>query len=587
MGEKDWNSFFDVAWSTWFVLKCVGLNLYDRLYVLFSGKVDRVGGDYKDLQANITKSSQNPASKRFIESGERVHDIDVVIIGGGFGGICMGFFLNLFGISHVILEKSHRVGGVWNYNTYPGAACDVPSSLYAFSFCKLPPWGWKRYHACQKEILEYVYYVCDKFGISSNILYNTKVNDAVFADKGDFYGWVVHSSTKLPNDATADITFNAKFLVSAVGQLGVPKYTETPGLTKEDVKGNVFGSEDVKHSESPKTVLFHSAEWNHDFDMSGKTVAIIGNGPTGFQLTPAVVQQAKQVYVFMRSAPINLGKYDPPTNWFTRTRMFIEFHRIYTFFRADFLSFSYLPNPVSKWCNKLLMKLAVEDLEKTVKDEELRALLMPDPKIPVGCKRAVYDVGSYFHSLQKPNVKVIRSKISKFEASTSTIHCEDGNLLSGLDAVIIATGFESINFLSTFKIIGKKGEPIQKKWGNAPVAFLGITVPDFPNFFILYGPGTNTGGGSILFFLECQARYVIQAMKRAISLSHKRPVVEVKEEIYQNFVKEYRQRSAGTVFTANCASWYKTADGTVVNNWFGVCTEYWLRTHDFVPSHYQ
>eukprot|EP00475_Leptophrys_vorax_P035944 TRINITY_DN5993_c0_g1_i2.p1 TRINITY_DN5993_c0_g1~~TRINITY_DN5993_c0_g1_i2.p1 ORF type:complete len:598 (-),score=137.40 TRINITY_DN5993_c0_g1_i2:99-1892(-) len=575
-GKPLWKAVSAIAWCAWFIIKCVSLTLFDRLYVLFSGKVDRLGGDRKELRANVAKAARNTAVKRYLETGSNnnAHNVDVLIIGGGFGGICMGFFLNLFGISHVILEQSQRVGGVWNYNTYPNAACDIPSMLYSFSFCKLPPWGWKRLHGTQKEIMEYVQYIVERFGILSNVLLKTKVNEATFVDRKDFYGWVVRADCQLFNNAPGELTFNAKFLVSSVGQLSVPKFPQTPGLTREDV------------SRASRNTVFHSAEWNHDVDLTGKTVAIVGNGPSGIQFTPSVIKQAKKVYLFIRSPALVIPKYDAPTTWFSRTRLFTEIFRVWTFFRAEFLSFTFDINPVSQFCNKLLMKITVQDVVSRVQNKELCNSLLPDLEHPIGCKRVVFDDGGFIDLVQRDHVKVIRSHINKFDSSTSKIYCEDGTVVGDLDTVILATGFESTNFLSTFKLTGKKGEPIQKKWGTAPIAFYGMTLPDFPNFFVLYGPGTNTGGGSILFFIECQVRYVMQAIRHAMSRSQSRPSLELKEEVYQDFIKEYRERVSNTVFTAGCASWYKTSDGTVVNNWYGIATEYWLRTHDFDASVY-
>jgi cation diffusion facilitator CzcD-associated flavoprotein CzcO len=567
-----WNAGEAILWSVWFMVKSITLYFYEVFKPLVTGTVDVIGGDPKQFQENIAKCKKSPAKVKYANF-DTVHEVDVLVIGAGFAGLCMGYFLNLFGISNVIVEKADRIGGVWNYNTYPNAACDVPSVFYSFSFAKYPPGGWSRKYAPCAEILKYMNWFSEKFGIMTNVLLNTKVDDAEFVDKTDFRGWNVNCSSS----SNQPLRFKAKFFISSIGQLGVPKCPENAGLTWKD----------IHLSKSSKTRVFHSAEWDHDYDFSGKTVAIIGNGPSSIQLTPHVIKHSKKVFLFCRSLPVIIPKMDFSTSsWFARSPIFTEPYRIGFHFYLELVSLLFDLNPVSRALERFVLPKLVIPLMKLFVKKEHHKDLLPDIRFPMGCKRICVDDGPFLNSVQKPHVTIVRSEISHFDSEKAQIIGKDGNVISGLDCIVLATGFDSTNFLSTFKVVGKNGETIKQKWGSAPVSYYGMTVPSFPNFFVVYGPGTNTGAGSIIFFIECQARYIVSAILAALEKSKDKPLIELKESVYKSYVREFRRRIGNTTFSAGCNSWYKTADGTVVNNWFGLSTEFWLRTRNFDAESY-
>ncbi|MET0135325.1 MAG: NAD(P)/FAD-dependent oxidoreductase [Kibdelosporangium sp.] len=466
----------------------------------------------------------------------------VVVIGAGFGGIGLGVMLKRAGFTDfTILERGGDIGGVWRENTYPGAACDVPSSLYSYSFAPHPTWP-RRYSA-QPDILGYLRRTAEEHGVIGHVRLNTAVTGAEFDPAAR--SWRVYTADGRHVDADV--------LVSAVGQLSRPAIPDIPGT------GTFQGR------------IFHSARWEHDADLAGKRIAVIGTGASAIQFVPRIQPAAARVTVFQRSAPYVVPKPD---------RAYRRWH--HRLFQA--LPVSQLAGRAGTWCTGELLTIALTSarplgrlvalvsrlhLRRQVPDARLRARLRPDHR--VGCKRVLFS-NDWFPALGRPNVDVVTDRIT--ELTPTGVRTADGGEHPA-DVVIYGTGFEATEFLSPMSIRGLRGRELTDEWSGGARAYLGITVPGFPNMFLVYGPNTNLGGNSVIYMLERQCRYILQVLHgiRAAKAS----CVDVRRDVAESFDTELQRRLVDGVWSG-CSNWYRAAGGRISTNWPGLLREYHRRT---------
>lgn len=475
----------------------------------------------------------------------------VAIIGTGFGGLGMAYYLKQAGIeSFTLFEKAREIGGTWRENTYPGSGCDVPSHLYSFSFEPHYPWAWR--YARQAQILDYMRHCADKHDLRRHIRLGCEVTGAEFdASRGL---WSLQLADGQRHEAT--------FLVSAVGQLHRPAYPKLAGLERFQGKA------------------FHSAQWDHAHDLAGKTVAVIGTGASAVQFVPEIAQQARQLHVFQRSPGWTLPKAEREFSAFERRVLdrlpFLhDLDRARIYGMTELLAYAYRGH---RWAEGAITALARSHLNRQVRDPELRRKLTPDH--PVGCKRILLS-NTWLPTLARPNVEVVTDAVT--EITTNGIRSADGRVRE-VDTLIFGTGFAATDFLAPMQIRGLEGRKLRETWRHGAEAYLGLAVSGFPNFFMLYGPNTNVGSGSVIHMLECQQRYVTQMVRARAEngWSH----VDVDAQAQATFNREVRTRSQQSTFEGNCQSWYKTADGRNTNNWIGSMREYTRRTARPVTEHF-
>ncbi|OBH87982.1 4-hydroxyacetophenone monooxygenase [Mycobacterium scrofulaceum] len=467
----------------------------------------------------------------------------VLVIGAGFGGLAAAYELSRDGLADVtVLEKAGDIGGVWRENTYPGAACDVPSNLYSYSFARKTDWG--RRYAEQPDILGYIHDTADRFGLRDMVRTGVEVTSAAYDD--GTATWRVETSS--------GEVFEADVLVPAVGQLSRPALPNIPGL-------DTFAGPS-----------FHSAQWRHDVDLTGKRVAVLGTGASAIQFVPRIRQTAGQVTVFQRSAPYIVPKPD----------------RAYT--AAHHAAFAKAPGfaaamrgliwEISEFFGLALTKVAPLarlvgvaaslNLKRHIKDPVLLAKLTPD--YPIGCKRVLFS-NDWYPALASANVDVQTGAIT--EVTATGVRTADGRLHE-VDVVIYGTGFKATEFLAPMTITGRDGRDLQSEWAEGARAHLGMAVPGFPNMFLIYGPNTNLGSSSIILMMEQQARYIRQITEELARGGVAR-AFEVRRAAEQAYDAEVQARLDAGVWTS-CASWYRTASGRVTTNWPGLVHEYQRRT---------
>ena len=467
----------------------------------------------------------------------------VVIIGAGFGGLGMAIKLKAQGQGDiVIIEKGGDVGGCWRDNTYPGAACDVPSHLYSFSFERYYPWS--RRFAPQSEIFAYQQHCARKYDVYRHMRFNTEVAKASFDEAQGV--WAI--------TLTNDETIFARILITATGQLNQPAYPKMPGI--HDFKG----------------AHFHSARWDHSVDLKGKTVAVIGTGASAIQFVPEVTKVAGKVMLFQRSAAHVLAK--PDRAYTEREHLILKKFpitqtldrlKIYIANEARVLGFTSLQKAMTlfEWQFK-------RQLKKFIKAPELREKLTPD--YPIGCKRILMS-NDYYPALAQDHVEVINQGISEV---TATGVADSEGKHHDVDVIIYGTGFQATDFLTPMTIIGRDGIALNDAWKDGAEAYLGITVNGFPNLFMLYGPNTNLGHNSIIYMLESQIHYVQQCI--AAIDSQKLRSLEVRSLVQTNFNDRVQSKISDTVWNKGCHSWYKTESGKNTNNWPGFTFNYRRQT---------
>jgi len=499
----------------------------------------------KTREKRVSQQSVNS-----ILSGPQVQQrpLSVAILGAGAAGLCMAIKLRNAGIDNItILEKGPSVGGTWRDNTYPGSGCDVPSMLYSYSF--EPKADWSRKFAGQAEIVDYFEGVARKYGLMPHIRFNTEVTEARFDEEAGL--WRIRTA--------AGEEFAANVLVSGVGQLNRPAFPKIDGL------------------DSFKGAAFHSARWDHAVDLTGKNVAVIGNGASAIQFVPEIAPKTGKLTIFQRTPNWCVPKADRPftereKKLFRAFPLLVRAQRWLTWIMLErnFLAFTQ-----GSWFGKLFEKASKKELEAHIKDPELRRKLTPD--YPAGCKRILL-TNDWFPALARPNVDVETSHIAR--VTENAVVTEDG-VSHPADVIIYATGFESTDFLAPMKVVGRGNADLNEVWARGAEAHRGVAVAGFPNFFMLYGPNTNLGHNSIIFMIECQANYIAQCVQAL--QNGKLRYIDVRKEAMEEFNRALQKDMQKTVWAAGCSSWYKTADGKVTNNWSSFTARYWwqMRHPDF------
>lgn len=475
----------------------------------------------------------------------------ILIIGAGFGGLGMAIQLKQRGENDfLILEKGADVGGCWRDNTYPGAACDVPSHLYSYSFERHYPWS--RRFAPQAEILDYQQYCARKYDLYAHLQCNTEVVSATYQDDSGHWLLTLQGGEQV----------TCQSLITATGQLNRPLIPALPGLDK-------FSGP-----------CFHSARWDHDADLSGKRIATIGTGASAIQFVPHLAEQASQLTLFQRSAAHVLPKPDRPYRAFEHAVMkrlpasqTLDRARIYAANETRALAFSSFHQVM-----KVFDLRFRHYLKQQISDPELRAKLIPD--YPMGCKRILMS-NDYFPALARDNVNVVSHGI---QAVTETGVVDSTGKHHDVDAIVFGTGFRATEFLSPMRITGRNGKTLNDTWQEGAQAYLGITVSGFPNLYMMYGPNTNLGHNSIIYMLECQMHYIAQCLDKMHHDGLRS--LEVLADAESDFNTRIQKQIRHTVWDKGCDSWYKTSSGKNTNNWPGFTFHYRRQTRQINWSHY-
>jgi len=466
----------------------------------------------------------------------------VAVIGSGFGGLGMAVRLLQAGIDDVTIhEKADRLGGTWRDNTYPGAACDVPSHLYSLSFA--PKADWSRRFPEQPEILDYLESVADDFGLRPHLRFGSEVTEAAFdEDRGT---WQLSFA-----DGSTD---EVDVVVSATGQLNRPMVPDLPGL--DDFAGTAF----------------HSARWDHGHDLTGRDVAVVGIGASAIQFVPEIARQARSVTLFQRSVNYVGPKPDaafserakaifravPPLQRLYRASIWLRFDARWSLFTE------------SSRVAPLAQKAFTKALRPLVSDDLPAEAVVPD--YPLGCKRILIS-NDWYPTLLRPNVEVVTTPVEAVTADG----IESGGRTFPADTIVFGTGFQTTGFLAPMRITGRGGRDLHDGWVDGAEAHLGITVHGFPNLFLLYGPNTNLGHNSIVFMLERQISYALSCIRALVEdgVAWRDVTADAQAGSNRRLVRELDR----TVWAAGCHSWYKTASGRITNNWSGPSLRYWLRT---------
>ncbi|MFL5337735.1 MAG: flavin-containing monooxygenase, partial [Geminicoccaceae bacterium] len=480
----------------------------------------------------------------------RSRPLEVLIVGAGFGGIAAALELRRHGITEIkLLEAAPQVGGTWFYNSYPGAACDVPSHLYSYSFAQRRDWS--RLCSPQAEILNYLQAVARTSGVAPLVQTSCRVRRCQFDETRS--RWMV--STEGGETHEADV------IILATGQLNRPSIPPLPGR-------ELFAG----HS-------FHSSRWDHDYALAGKRVAVVGTGASAVQFVPHVARQAAELTVFQRTANWMLPRrnrvYSPLVRRLIERLPWIQaIRRRWLFYYCESLTLA-IRHP--RTLGRAFGLGAKAFMHSQLPDAALRAKAMPD--YAFGCKRVLFS-SHYLPALALPNVELVTEPIAA--VTERGIKTEDGQE-RGFDCIIWSTGFRASEFVAPMGVVGAGGKELSDVWRNGAHAHLGLTVPGFPSLFLMYGPNTNTSGGSIIFYLEAQAAYIRQALEHLRTGRFAR--VEVLAEVEAESDRATQERFAGTAWTG-CDSWYLDGQGRNVANWPGYMREYLAATRAFDPAEY-
>jgi cation diffusion facilitator CzcD-associated flavoprotein CzcO len=469
----------------------------------------------------------------------------VAVIGAGFGGVGTVIRLRELGITDVVVfERAGDIGGTWRDNTYPGCQCDVPSHLYSFSFAPNPDWS--RSFATQPEIQAYLRRVVHEFGVRPHVRFGHEVLGARW-HAGD-QRWILHTSG---GDHTADV------LVSAHGGLSQPA---TPAIAGLDTFAGT---------------LFHSADWNHDHDLTGERVAVIGTGASAVQIVPSIQPRVGHLSVFQRTPAWVMPRFDVPIRrWrrrlYRRVPALQKLNRGLQYVGRETMVIQLVHRPR---LGRGTARMSLRNLAKQVPDPDLRARLTPS--FALGCKRILLS-NEYYPSLTQANVDLVTEPIA--EIGPKGITTVDG-VEHDLDTIILATGFAVSPHPIAGVIRGRDGRSLAEAWEAGMRAHLGTTIPGFPNLFVLMGPNTALGHSSIIFMLEAQINYVSSCLAQMDRYGL--GAVDVKEATARRFDEEMQRRLPGTVWNSGCSSWYLDANGRNTTMWPGFTFEYRRRARRF------
>jgi 4-hydroxyacetophenone monooxygenase len=488
----------------------------------------------------------------------------VVVIGAGMSGLLAAIRLEQAGVPYVVIEKNAAVGGTWLENSYPGCRVDVANHFYSYSF--EPNHDWPEFFSQRNELRDYFERCADRHAVRRRIRFGTEVVSACWDDASA--GWEIRLRSR-----DGEETLFANVLISAVGQLNRPRLPDIPG--RDSFTGPAF----------------HSAEWQHQHDLTGKRVAVIGTGASAFQLAPEVATQAERLFVFQRSPPWMVpnaryhARVSPAKQWLLQhVPFYARWYRFLLFWPgSDGLMPSLVVDP--EWphpersvnaLNDFMREYFTQYMAQQIGDD--KALLAKVvPTYPPFGKRMLQDNGTWLATLTRDNVDLVTEPIA---AITPTgVRCADGTE-HAVDVIVFATGFHANRFLWPMDIVGRSGVSLRERWGEEPRAYLGITVPGFPNLFCLYGPGTNLAhAGSIIFHSECQVRYVMGCLVALLREGH--AAMEVRQGVHDAYAERFDARHATMVWShPGMNSWYKNAHGRVLTTSPWRLVDYWGWTRE-------
>ena len=500
----------------------------------------------------------------------------VAIVGAGFSGLGMAIKLKQMGVPFVIIEKASQVGGTWWYNHYPGIACDIPSHLYSYSYEKNP--NWSSIYGKGAEIEAYLIHCAEKYNLYPHIQFNTTYLSSNFDN--DTAKWRLQLRNTKENK---EFAIEANVVVSGIGGLHLPKFPNIPG--RETFQG--------KYS-------FHSSEWDHTMNLEKEQLrcAVIGSAASAIQIIPEIAKSAKHLYVLQRTP-----------NWVSpRPKL--------TFSKGFQLAFKYIPGLMSvlrAWyyvrnellyffmfnpegllgrVNKFGRNMVVKYIQRVTKDRKcydgspMTPALIPD--YPLGCKRILLS-NDYYKTLIQPNTTLVTNSILRIEPKGVVVAVPSANgggvteQLIEVDVIIYATGFEILdNFQGT---VTANGRNVSEVWGDRPQAYLGILIPNFPNYFGLLGPNTGLGHNSIIWIIECQVNFIAKCIQHLTENYPKYRQLEVKKEVMDSWIAKVQRKLKGSIWDRKyCVSWYQNASGYIYTLWPGGTYLYWWDTLNVSPS---
>ncbi len=460
-------------------------------------------------------------------SAQRTH-FEVIVVGAGFAGIGAAIKLREADFDFIVLEKGAEIGGVWRDNTYPDCACDIPSALYSFSFAPNP--NWSTFFARQEEIRDYTIETASKFGVQDSILLNHELLEARWNQ--DQKAWQLHTSAGI---------YTARFVIMACGPMHKPV---TPSL---------------KGMETFTGISFHSAQWDHSIDLTGKKVAVIGSGASAIQFVPAIEPKVAQLTLFQRTPPWVLPKLDVRVSerW---QRIFSRFPSVQALLRKLlYLQFEFLNRSLKHpHLIKRLQDAARSNIYRSIKDEELRARLTPN--YAIGCKR-ILQSNTWYRALARPQVNVVDSVA---QVQGNTVIARDGASCEA-DVIIFATGFEVANPPIAERIVGASGKTLAQQWRGSPDAYLGTVAEDCPNCFLTFGPNLYTFSSAFVI-IEAQLKYIMSALttlraRRAGSFTVDKQKNRPYNEQLQSALQDTVWNNGG------CVSYFIDKNGRNSTNW--------------------
>lgn len=519
--------------------------------------------DGRDQRSDAWGSDVNPEA--------RAHH-KVLVIGGGMSGVLASYRMTEADIDHVVIEKNSAVGGTWFENRYPGARVDVSNHLYSYSF--EPAYHWTQFFSQQKELQAYFEGVVDNRGLRDNFRFNTEVTGAVFDEQRKV--WTVTTVDAQGNTET----MTANSVISAVGQLNRPTLPDVEGV------------------ESFAGQWCHSAAWDDSIDYRGKRVIVVGSGASAFQIVPTIAADVAHLTVFQRSAP---WMFENPiyhegvpegkkwclqhlpfyTRWFRFLLFWPACDGAYDSVQVD-PDWPHQERSANE-LNDMVYQLFSDYIKGQVGDDDaLLAKVIPD-YAPLG-KRTLQDNGSWLRALQQDNVDLQTQAVAR--VVPEGVVAQDGNVYPA-EVIIYATGFETDRFLWPMEIRGRNGVLLSEQWGLEPTAYLGVTVPNFPNFYCMYGPGTNLAfGGSLIFNGECQIRYIMECLK--LLFEEGAATIECREDVMEDYNRRFRELHARLIWEHPSikTSFYQNAQGKVTLLWPWKILDMWQWTKQVEPQDY-
>jgi 4-hydroxyacetophenone monooxygenase len=499
-------------------------------------------------------------------------DFRVLVIGAGMSGILAAIRLKQAGIAFSVVDKNEDVGGTWLVNTYPGCRVDNPNHLYSYSF--EPNHDWPYHFSTQPLLWNYFRKVTDKYGLRQYMRFQTEVIESIYDEMHALW------KTRVRDRDGNEETIVSNVVITAVGQLSRPRLPDIKGI--ETFKGQSF----------------HSAEWDHAIDLKGKRIAAIGTGASAFQFIPEIAPQAKQLYVFQRTAPwlgptpnyhdsVGEGK-----KWLLKhVPFYAKWYRFWLFWMLTDGIYEFVKADPS-WSKRMDSVGEQNDVLRQLLTDYTRGQLegRPDlqdvavPNYPPGGKRSVRDNGVWLGALKRPNVETVTDPI--VEITPTGLKTKSGRQIDA-DVIVYGTGFTASQFLEPMRFKGKGGVDLHQQWDGDARAYLGVTVPNFPNLFIMYGPNTNiVVNGSIIFFSECEVRYIQGLLE--LLLKSGGGSIEVKKNVHDAFNEKVDASNARMAWgVPQVTSWYKNKKGRVSQNWPWPLVDYWSATRAPNPADFE